>query len=153
IWGFIEDLFNVGGILSYKRGEVNSAASSSRRNSDRTLEIRQNVGRKMDGIIYCNGTQKELGAVEIGKTDQGDTGTKALLDGRKLSKVLKDMLDVLSLKCRKEEVRKDIRTYGFLISGTRIEFLSCSIFEGRYYRITRERTLDFPARKENASRL
>ncbi|KAF9347171.1 hypothetical protein BGX26_001326, partial [Mortierella sp. AD094] len=134
--------------LDHGPGEISSSASSLRKNKDRSLETRHAPGRKVDGIITCKkfDFNCEIGAIEIGKTDDGPTGTKVLKDGRKISKILKDMFDLICVKCKNPTVfRSELRVYGLLISGLRVEFLSLRYLEGRYYHLVREETLTVPS--------
>ncbi|KAF9943938.1 hypothetical protein BGZ65_012972, partial [Modicella reniformis] len=57
---------------------------------------KQQVGRKTDGNIACVSPALELGAMETAKEDSaGPKSTKALMDGLKLAKTLKDHLDMI----------------------------------------------------------
>ncbi|KAI8601971.1 hypothetical protein EDD21DRAFT_414420 [Dissophora ornata] len=134
--------------LDHKPGEISSSASSLRRNKGRDLETRRALGRKADGIITCKNFDFdfEIGAIEIGRIDDGPTGTKVLKDGRKISKLLKDMFDLICSKCKSPSIfRSELRVYGLLISGLRVEFLSLRHLEGRYYHLVREDTLTIPS--------
>ncbi|KAF8951868.1 hypothetical protein BGZ46_003760 [Entomortierella lignicola] len=138
--------------LDFQPGEVNSSASSSRRNSDRDLGTRFACGGKIDGLFTCKKKKFEMGAVEIGPKDQGATGTKVLKDSRKLAKLLKDMFDhICSICLNPGNIRTQLRVYGFLISGLRVEFVSLKYVDGRFYCLTRERTHSIPTTWDNLS--
>ncbi|KAF9178284.1 hypothetical protein BGZ50_007843 [Haplosporangium sp. Z 11] len=131
--------------LEFEPGEVYSSASSQRKNKDRELDTRHALGRKIDGLITCGEGQYEIGAVEIGKTDEGTTGTKVLSDGRKLAKLLKDMFDTIGSQCLwAGEIKGKLQVYGLLVSGLRVEFVTLRYLEGRFYRLTREHTISIP---------
>ncbi|KAI8602506.1 hypothetical protein EDD21DRAFT_371663 [Dissophora ornata] len=92
--------------LSFQTGEVDSGASSLRKNGGRDLGTRQACGWKIDGIIKCKKTMFEIGAIKIGRKDEGPSGTKVLKDGRKVSKLFKDMSDHIGRMCvRTSEMR------------------------------------------------
>ncbi|KAF9381520.1 hypothetical protein BGX21_002084 [Mortierella sp. AD011] len=81
----------------------------------------------------------------MGKIDRGPNGTKILKDSRKLSKILKDMYDIIYCHCeRKEEVQKELRVYGLLISGLRMDFVSLRYVRGRYHWMEMEQNILFP---------
>ncbi|KAF9091852.1 hypothetical protein BGX27_001941, partial [Mortierella sp. AM989] len=122
IWGFLHILI-FDKKLTYDTGEVTSTASSDRKNVKRhsTSKTKQQ-GRKIDGIIYSRANKKELCAIEFGRSDDCQTGTKVLKDGKKLAKVLKDMFDAILSKSEKPvDTQKELRTFGMLISGLRID--------------------------------
>ncbi|KAG0208634.1 hypothetical protein BGX28_000442 [Mortierella sp. GBA30] len=146
VWGILIDLLVSGSEwLDLKLGEVSSSASSLRKNRDRDLESRHAHGRKIDGLVLCKKTQREIGAIEAGRSDEGATGTKVLKDSRKLAKLLKDMLDKMCSHCEKQdEVRSELRVFGLLISGLRVEFVSLRYLDGRYCWLKRERTFSVP---------
>ncbi|KAG0212483.1 hypothetical protein BGX28_006250 [Mortierella sp. GBA30] len=146
VWAIFMKLL-VGGndLLKYEPGEVCSSASSLRKNNKRQLDTRHSVGRKIDGLVICSQTVYEIGAVEMGKVDEGSTGTKVLKDGIKLAKVLKDMFDIICDQCYTTSAIKDkLEVYGILVSGLRVEFVSLRYMRGRFYRLTREHTISIP---------
>ncbi|KAF9563391.1 hypothetical protein EC968_004869 [Mortierella alpina] len=146
VWGIFLDLVACGSSwLEYKPGEVSSSASSLRRNIDRDLDTRHAQGRKIDGLVFCKKTQCEVGAVEVGKADGSTTGTKVLKDGRKMAKLLKDMADTIcSRSIRQAQAKREIRVYGLLISGLRVQFVSLRYLGGRFCQLQRERSLALP---------
>ncbi|KAF8986246.1 hypothetical protein CPC16_002851 [Podila verticillata] len=145
VWGFLWKIIDAGGVLEYEPGEATSAASSLRKNSERDLESKQSQGRKIDGIVSCLATNLEICAVEAGKLDQGQSGTKILQDSVKMAKVLKDMFDAIHTRSNgSEAVKRELRTYGLLISGTRIDFVSFRHLEGRFFRMQTEDSVTLP---------
>ncbi|KAG0319862.1 hypothetical protein BG000_003758, partial [Podila horticola] len=119
IWGVLVDIL-LKNVLEIKifRGEKCSLASSVRRNTGRDLEGKKALGRRIDGIFASRKTKHEFAAIEAGKKDEGDSGTKLLTNTRKLAKLLKDMPDYLIastpyLGSRKEE----LELLGMLQSG------------------------------------
>ncbi|KAG0331130.1 hypothetical protein BG000_011181 [Podila horticola] len=145
VWGFLWKIIDAGGVLEYEPGEATSAASSLRKNSERDLESKQSQGRKIDGIVSCSATNLEICAVEAGKLDQGQSGTKILQDSVKMAKVMKDMFDAIHTRSNGfEDGKRELRTYGLLISGTRIDFVSFRYLEGRFYRMQTEDSVTLP---------
>jgi hypothetical protein len=95
VWGFLHILI-FGKMLTYDTGEESSTASSDRKNVKRhSTSKTKNQGRKIDGIIYCRSNKKELGAIEFGKFESGQAGTKTLHDRKKLAKAMKDMFNAV----------------------------------------------------------
>ncbi|KAF9921357.1 hypothetical protein BGZ65_010417 [Modicella reniformis] len=82
---------------------------------ERTMDevTRQNSFK--DAIFCCTMHDLELGAMEAAKQDIGPNGTKALSDTRKLSKVLKDMLDMIHARVIVD--MSQLATFGLRISG------------------------------------
>ncbi|KAF9415576.1 hypothetical protein BGZ76_004779, partial [Entomortierella beljakovae] len=106
-------------------GEVSSRASSTRKNIGRELGTRQQSGSRTDRLIVCKKAKHEIGIMDAGKKDEGDTGTKILTDGVKISKVMKDTFDKITQPCRLSyKCRTQLVVYGLLISGLRVEFIS-----------------------------
>ncbi|KAF9375194.1 hypothetical protein BGX21_003860, partial [Mortierella sp. AD011] len=91
---------------------------------------------KVDGLILSKSAPYALCAVEVGKDDKGPTGTKTLKDIRKLSKLLKDMFDIICERSSDPaQVQKDLRTFGLVISALRVDFVSLRHHNGRYSRL------------------
>ncbi|KAF9412766.1 hypothetical protein BGZ76_005131 [Entomortierella beljakovae] len=155
-WGFFCHFFPHGGALLYEPGEVSSSASSRRKNEGREYlgKEKQQQGRKADGIISCSNTKMEICSLEFGCDDHELTGTKELQDLRKLGKVMKDMFDAILLRCKNpSEARKDLRTFGLLISGLKINIFSLRYQNGRFFRMQQECSFSLPSvwtRKENS---
>ncbi|KAF8937944.1 hypothetical protein BGZ58_001875, partial [Dissophora ornata] len=153
VWAiFVKLLVGDSEWLEYEPGEVCSSASSHRKNKGRELDTRHAQGNKIDGLIACRKTRSEIGAMEIGKVDDGATGTKVLKDGRKLAKLLKDMFDhIYSQSYRASEVKDTLQVYGLLVSGLRVEFVSMGNLKGRYYRLRREHAISVPSKWTDTS--
>ncbi|KAF9207179.1 hypothetical protein BGZ49_001033 [Haplosporangium sp. Z 27] len=144
VWGTLLKMLSSGSEWLYSEpGDKCSTASSLSKNKDRNLEVRQASGHKVDYLLLCRKNETELGAIEAGRKDDGPTGTKALEDARESAKILKDMHNAITKKCAKP-ILKDLRVYGLLISGLRVEFVSMSYIDGRIYRFTREKTYSIP---------
>ena len=158
LWGiFFRLLVKNGGVLYLDEGEIYSKASADRKNSTRSTETRQSSGHKMDGMIYCLKASKlEIAGIEGGKKNEGPNGTKVLLDGLKISKLLKDMLDkACDEACSKGTIsntaRKGIEVFGFLVSGLRIQFVSSKHFGGRFSYLIREKAESLPSHLDDQS--
>ncbi|KAF9345628.1 hypothetical protein BGX26_002932 [Mortierella sp. AD094] len=92
---------------------------------------------ELEGVITCKSLGSEVGiaAIKIGENDYGPTGIKAL----------KDMFDLVCGECSSPgDMRTRLRVYGILFSGLRVEFVSLKYVSGRFYRLTREKTLSIP---------
>ncbi|KAF8976371.1 hypothetical protein BGZ46_008319 [Entomortierella lignicola] len=157
LWGnFFRVLYKNGGIYSLEQGEVSSRSSAFRKNSDRkSTESRQSGGRKIDGIFSCVKANKlELGAIEGGKKNEASYGTKFITDSLKVAKVLKDMFD---LACNEAGLsgsdvnvaREGMETYGFLASGSRIEFVTLRHFGGRFLYFNRGYSASLPLNSDD----
>ncbi|KAF9086229.1 hypothetical protein BGX27_003234 [Mortierella sp. AM989] len=145
LWSnFFQLLHLNSGVLTFDEGEVYSAASANRKNVDRTRDDRQAVGHKIDGILYCvTASNAEIGAIEGGKKDEGSYGTKCLVDSVKMAKVLKDMFDFACTRAGGNgrdvvSMKKQLETYGFLVSKLRVEFVSFKHLGGRHFYFNRE---------------
>ncbi|KAF9099916.1 hypothetical protein BGX27_000505 [Mortierella sp. AM989] len=156
VWAiFIKLLTRNSTWLRHEPGEVYSFASALRKNKGRNLDTRHAVGSKLDGLISCDETQHEIASIEMGRIDAGATGTKALGDGVKLAKDLKDMYENICTQCHwsSEEGQGKLHVFGLLISGLRVEFITLCRMKGRYYRLRREETISVPSKwTENSIR-
>ncbi|KAF9984435.1 hypothetical protein BGZ65_000398 [Modicella reniformis] len=150
LWALLHILLNVKNTLSYEPGEYHSRASGHRKNSRRkTAQEKQQVGRKTDGIITCVLPALELGAMEAAKEDPaGPKSTKALMDGLKLAKTLKDQIDMIRemLTTGGEEAIRQLATYGLLIAGGTISFYTLQLQDGRFYQFTCQGTVTLPSK-------
>ncbi|KAF9151931.1 hypothetical protein DFQ26_001086 [Actinomortierella ambigua] len=160
VWIVFHDLLNVKNTISYTPGEHHSRASGERKNGGRkTAQAKQQVGRKIDGVIICETSQLELGAMEAAKADHaGPNSTKALHDRLKLAKTLKDQFDkicdttalsidkILGTSSSLERPNQPpLTTYGLLISGGSISFYSLQHRRGRFYQLCCEGTATLPS--------
>ncbi|KAF9183662.1 hypothetical protein BGZ49_004543 [Haplosporangium sp. Z 27] len=159
LWSiFFKVLYKHGGVLDLDEGEIYSKASALRKNSTRgSTENRQSSGRKIDGIIYCLKASKlEIAGIEGGKKNEGPNGTKILLDGLKMSKLLKDMFDKACIEaCSKGTLpvtaRNGVVVFGFLVSGCKIQFVSLKHFGGRFSYLIREKAESLPLHLDDQS--
>ncbi|KAF9196493.1 hypothetical protein BGZ49_002811 [Haplosporangium sp. Z 27] len=102
-----------------------SQSSSLRKNSNRGLEIRKVVGRRIDEIFTSRSSNMEIEAIEAGRGCDGTAGTKVLTDARKLAKLLKDMMDnIFQSVPGADSSDSKIEMLGMLQSGLRVDFLS-----------------------------
>ncbi|KAF9574310.1 hypothetical protein EC968_006817 [Mortierella alpina] len=124
IWSFLLPFFNQGKSLTYRPGEAISEASALRKNASRTLETRRSHGHKIVGLILSTMTQLEFGGIEAARTYDGVQGTKALMDTRKLAKLLKDMHDCIISKTDDSNALQELRTFGIQISRTKVTVYS-----------------------------
>ncbi|KAF9417761.1 hypothetical protein BGZ76_004487, partial [Entomortierella beljakovae] len=147
VWSiFIKILVSGREILSFDHGEKCSVASGQRKNNNRhDSSTRQAVGSKMDWLISCGEAYDELFAMEAGKHDRGATGTKAITDGVKLPKVMKDMFNRICGHCQwRNAAMENLEVYGLLISQLRVDFLSLRHIKGHFYRLKREQSFTIP---------
>ncbi|KAG0235551.1 hypothetical protein BGW42_005164 [Actinomortierella wolfii] len=84
------------------------------------LETRRIYGHKIDGLICSTMTQFEFGTIEAAKADEGFQSTKALVDTRRLAKLLKDMHDCIISKTNNPDAIYELETFGLQISRTKI---------------------------------
>ncbi|KAF9359843.1 hypothetical protein BGX34_008104, partial [Mortierella sp. NVP85] len=143
LWGFLTNFIDAGGKLEYQPGETTCRATMLRMNLVRDLETRHQQGPRVDGMITSSITQMEMCAIEAGKVDEGTTGTKVLHDCRKLAKTMKDMFDLICNRCP-ADCRRQLATFGILLSGANISFVSLRYVDGRYYRLHVESSISFP---------
>ncbi|KAF9932784.1 hypothetical protein FBU30_007291 [Linnemannia zychae] len=72
---------------------------------------------------------------------------KALMDGFKLAKTLKDQLDRIrvSLITDKEDAARQLATYGLLITGRSVSLYKLHVQNGRFYQFTCQGTATLPS--------
>ncbi|KAG0207674.1 hypothetical protein BGX31_002533 [Mortierella sp. GBA43] len=144
LWGFLGTLLECQDVLIYQPGEICVTASSLRKNKGRSLEARQQVGRRVDGLIRCSTADLEICVIEAAKSDNGLNGTKALSDTRKLAKSMKDMHDTIRSECY-VNIRGQLVTFGIRISAASITLYTMRQRPGRFYQLSFEETASFPA--------
>ncbi|KAG0223140.1 hypothetical protein BGW41_005695 [Actinomortierella wolfii] len=120
LWSFLLPFLNEGNALVYRPGEAVSEASALRKNVNRTLETRRIYGHMVDELICSTMTQLEFGAMEAVKADESIQSTKALVDTRKLAKLLKDMRDCIISKTDTPDAIYELETFVPQISRTKI---------------------------------
>jgi hypothetical protein len=114
------------------RGESGSIATAMRKNQDRVIPSmikmkRKAMGRRGD-LILSKGSV-EYGCAEAGARDEGQWGTKKLLEtGVKAAKILKDMLAHLAdLVGNDESTVRQLRTIGYIHSGMHLMLIKISM--------------------------
>ncbi|KAF9949385.1 hypothetical protein BGZ72_008841, partial [Mortierella alpina] len=113
-------VFNESKALMCRPGEAMSEASALRKNADRTLDVRRVHGHKIDGLILSVMTQFEFGGIEAAKANDGAQSTKALMDTRKLAKLMKDMHDRIICMTDEANALHELRTFGLQITRTKV---------------------------------
>ncbi|KAF9354850.1 hypothetical protein BGX34_010777 [Mortierella sp. NVP85] len=144
LWGFLDHFLDSKGVLDYQPGEVYLKASAWRKNKDRSLELKQALGRKVDGVVLSCAIRLELCVLEAAPVDNGATGTKALTDTRKISKCMKDMYDYIRSKST-TNIRDQLAVFGMLISASTITFYTLRQRQGRFYQLACDGSVSFPA--------
>ncbi|KAI7858037.1 hypothetical protein BDC45DRAFT_544033 [Circinella umbellata] len=117
VYTFIDTIFDDKHNLDVRTGEMESSASSDRRNLLRQPDERKKHGHKSDMLFIS--FKGEVGCTEVGKKDAGDNGTKeqnAL--GLKLPKMLKDQM--WKLVHLFPENRSDLVTVGLVMMGLKL---------------------------------
>ncbi|KAG0239285.1 hypothetical protein B0O80DRAFT_492307 [Mortierella sp. GBAus27b] len=143
LWSFIADALR-SQYVEYQPGEYHSQASMHRRNLGRPRGVPQFVGHKVDGVAVAASRKIELLVLEAAKKDEGPNVTKALDDGLKLCKLIKDMHDFIRDKAM-QNVRERFVTFGIQISGERATFLTLRQRRGRFYQLCHEGCETLPA--------
>ncbi|KAI9489501.1 hypothetical protein BDB00DRAFT_745474, partial [Zychaea mexicana] len=91
VYLFIDTIFDNIYSLDVRIGEMESTASSERRNLTREPNERKRHGHRSDMLFKC--FQGGIGCTEVGKKDVGDSGTKEQKElGLKVPKMLKDQM-------------------------------------------------------------
>ncbi|KAF9990439.1 hypothetical protein BGZ75_001921 [Mortierella antarctica] len=154
LWASLHDVFNVLDELSYDPGEVHCQASARRKNRERdSTQTKQQVGRKADGLVSSVEPACELLVVEAANIDNGPQGTKAMNDTLKLSKMMKDMFDLILEKVGEKtqdksslkNARDRLTTFGLRFSAGSLALYSLKkLPQGRYYVLKCEGVLAFP---------
>ncbi|KAG9073383.1 hypothetical protein KI688_001178 [Linnemannia hyalina] len=148
LWSFLLPFLNEGNTLVYRPGEAVSEASVLRKNATRTLETRRVYGHKIDGLISSTMTRLEFGGIEAAKTDEGAQSTKALMDTRKMAKLLKDMHDCIVSKTDDANALHELETFGLQISRTKVTIyrLRKIRVDGPHYQLVNHGSYMFPLR-------
>ncbi|RUS12913.1 hypothetical protein BC938DRAFT_478296, partial [Jimgerdemannia flammicorona] len=128
------------------RGESFSIASNTRKSENRILGDRKPVGHRADGILRMELGRQEYGATEHGRLFLGENDTKFLLDGRKLVKMLKDMLRNVS---GKSECLKNIEMVGYLHSERTLQIFVLDYLGGYMLRVRKGPIYEIPQNLEN----
>ncbi|CAG8681919.1 13622_t:CDS:2, partial [Funneliformis mosseae] len=149
VWGPIidrtyDDIANVDVI----RGESSSIASSERKNQNRTLDIRKEMGRRGDAIIRkcSSGVKLEFGGSEAGKHYEGQNSTKWLREsGIKLPKMMRDMFVSLCNNTNWDmEKMNKMETIGYIHGGSVLMIMTLDLPAGYITRITKSELYYIP---------
>ncbi|CAG8668622.1 23488_t:CDS:2 [Cetraspora pellucida] len=112
------------------RGEGMCLSSSDRKNTDRLRNKRL-----------------EFGAIEAGRNWEGTKGTKLLTNSLKMSKMLKDMINVLATECNmKEDVLRKLQIAGILQGANMMQVITVDLPMGYVTCIHRRKFYEVPGR-------
>lgn len=109
--------------LSIVHGEVTSEDTAKRRNSDRALPTegtleRKKIGYRCDGLVQVQGHRPlNIGVLEAAKV-YDNTGSKFLMDTRKLTRELHDMLRNRLGDLLVRSRARELTLVGYVVSGT-----------------------------------
>ncbi|KAF9956060.1 hypothetical protein BGZ65_003003 [Modicella reniformis] len=116
-----------------------------RKNDQQTSPlVKQQCGRKADGIVKSATKAYELAIMEAAKIENGPQGTKAMTDTIKLGKMMKDCFDLIRRNSR-TDVRHGLAIYGMRISAGTIAFYRLRHCHGRFFQLVCEGSVAFPA--------
>ncbi|CAG8699453.1 5013_t:CDS:2, partial [Acaulospora colombiana] len=147
MWGRVIDPAFDNLNIDLVRGEGMSHASSDRKNLTRVKNDRKKLGRKGDGIFRLRKDRLEFGAIEAGHKWEGKSGTKHMTDSLKICKMLKDMLNQLSIKCdMKEDLVRKLQVVGILNGANRIQVMTVDLPKGYITRIQRRKVYEIAGR-------
>ncbi|KAK3809580.1 MAG: hypothetical protein J3Q66DRAFT_391811 [Benniella sp.] len=141
----LNHIFNDPPVIKYEPGEVHCQASAHRKNKNhRSTQIRQQCGRKADGIMKCADLPYELVVIEVAKLENGPNGTKALTDTVKLAKMMKDLFDDVRENCQSDDFQDHLVTYGIRISAGTATFYSLRFRRGGFFQLSCDGSTSFP---------
>jgi len=144
-WSILDDIFNIPEMIRLQPGEINCEASGRRKNEQRTSPlVKQQCGRKADGIIKSAAESYELAIMEAAKIENGPQGTKAMTDTIKLGKMMKDCFDLVRRSSRTDALHM-LTIYGMRISAGTVSFYRLRHRQGRFFQLTCEGSVAFPA--------
>ncbi|KAF8952268.1 hypothetical protein BGZ46_003597, partial [Entomortierella lignicola] len=132
------ELLGMGEDLDLEPGVWYSRASSQRRNKKReNLSVKKTPGHECEwAFISCQTNHLEITAVEVKTSDDGPNGTDCLKDNLKLSKLLKNMFDMISMSMKSENldlIKSTLAVYGIIISGLKLEIVLTAILTSDYF--------------------
>ncbi|ORZ12044.1 hypothetical protein BCR41DRAFT_423242 [Lobosporangium transversale] len=132
--------------IKFDEGDATSSASTYRRNGVRSIEDNQSRGHKIDAIIWALKANTEFGAVKGGKKYEASYGTKYLNDSVKTAKTLKDMFDIACVNAARHghDIKCDMKAYGIVTSGLRIEIVILKYLKGRLFYFKRNFADELP---------
>ena len=143
-WSILNDVFNIPEAIRYQPGEVNCEASGRRKNEQRTSSlVKQQCGRKADGIIKGTTETYELAIMEAANVENGPQGTKAMTDTVKLGKMMKDCFDLIRRNSRTDALHM-LTIYGMRVSAGTISFYRLRHRHGRFFQLSCEGSVAFP---------
>ncbi|KAG0162563.1 hypothetical protein DFQ28_001081 [Apophysomyces sp. BC1034] len=117
VWYFVDTAYDDLPI-DVRSGEMESTASSARRNMKRAYPSRKMHGHQADFLLKLS--TSELACAEVGKKDGGATGSKELREaGLKCPKMMKDMMGNLIATYPHAN---DLVTVGYIIMETTNEY-------------------------------
>ncbi|KAF9998956.1 hypothetical protein BGZ79_007389 [Entomortierella chlamydospora] len=116
--------------IEFEPGSISGSSSSN-------LEAKEPEDAGLDSIITCKKLQSQCGIAAIKIEGVG-------YDLRGI-RTLRDMFERVCSMCSSPGVMKtQLRVYGIFFSGLRVEIVSLKYVAGRFYRLTREKTLPIP---------
>ncbi|KAF9121871.1 hypothetical protein BGX30_002317 [Mortierella sp. GBA39] len=132
LWSFLLPFLNEGNALVYSPEEAMSEASV----------LRKNATRRPAGTM----ARLEFGGIKAAKTDEGAQSTKALMDTRKMAKLLKDMHDCIVSKTDDANALYELETFGLQISRTKMTIyrLRKIRVDGPHYQLVNHGSYLFP---------
>ncbi|RGB24223.1 hypothetical protein C1646_773383 [Rhizophagus diaphanus] len=149
VWGpIIDRTYDDIAHIDVIRGESSSLASSERRNNNRTLDTRKEMGRRGDAIIRkcSSGLKLEFGGSEAGRHYEGQNATKWLKEsGLKLPKMMRDMFVGLCKHTNWDMGKMNkIETIGYIHGGSVLMIMSLDLPAGYITRITKSDLYHIP---------
>ncbi|KAG0166868.1 hypothetical protein DFQ29_000761 [Apophysomyces sp. BC1021] len=139
VWYFVDTAYDDLPI-DVRSGEMESTASSARRNMKRAYPSRKMHGHQADFLLKLS--TSELACAEVGKKDGGATGSKELREaGLKCPKMMKDMMGNLIATYPHAN---DLVTVGYIIMGLNIRALVMDNPSSHVCRIQGTLPLHFP---------
>jgi hypothetical protein len=150
VWSAFDRCFGNLDLVEVVRGESTSIASTSRRNSERTLEGSMDLKRKQMGHradFLVRKMKIEYACGEASKEYAGENGTKWMLErSMKLPKMLKDQFLQLAKLCNNDEkMIRRISTIGLLHYGLHTSMLVMDCPAGYVCRVLATPTFQIPS--------
>ncbi|KAI8139962.1 hypothetical protein BJV82DRAFT_672060 [Fennellomyces sp. T-0311] len=145
-WLFVDTAFD-NSEISVRTGEMESLASSNRRNGGRSAGDRKIHGHRTD-FLFKHSNQ-EFGCSEVGKKDCGDSGTKEVHElGLKCTKMMKDQL-VQLINDAPSSQKEDLVVVGLIMMGLKFRALVLDRPSTYICRSSRTAPLWFPSSERN----
>ncbi|KAF9922481.1 hypothetical protein FBU30_007370 [Linnemannia zychae] len=105
--------------------------------------LRQDIGRKADGMILGTSTGLGICALEAAKKENRPRSTKALQKTLKIAKFSKDMVDIMRAKVPQAESHKSV-AYGLRIATRSMCLYTLQQRPGRFDQLFYENNVEFP---------